>query len=39
MSFSDAIAFNERWQATSHEYVEPPTPLKDYLLWNWSFGV
>lgn len=39
MSFSDAIAFNERWQATSHEYVEPPTPLKDYLLKDWSWGL
>ncbi len=39
MSFDDAVAFNDRWRATSHEYVQPPTPLKDYLLKDWSWGL
>jgi hypothetical protein len=41
MSFADAIAFSEKWQRTTHEYVEPPTPLKNYLLKDesWSLEV
>ncbi|MGA2286182.1 MAG: DUF4012 domain-containing protein [Dehalococcoidia bacterium] len=38
MSFDDAVAFNDRWQAM-HEYVEPPAPLKEYLLKDWSWGL
>ena len=41
MSFADAIAFSEAWQARTHEYVEPPAALKNYLLkdWSWSLDV
>jgi hypothetical protein len=41
MSFADAIAFGEDWQNRTHEYVEPPAPLKNYLLkdWSWSLDV
>ena len=39
MSFADAIAFSESWQDATHEYVEPPTPLKNYLLKDWSWSL
>lgn len=38
MSFADAIEFSQAWQRQNPEYIEPPAPLKDYLLkdesWN-----
>ena len=39
MSFADAIAFSENWQNSTHEYVEPPTPLKNYLLKDFSWSL
>jgi hypothetical protein len=39
MSFADAIAFGERWQEETGEYVEPPAPLKHYLLKDWSWNL
>ena len=39
MSFADAIAFGENWQNATHEYVEPPAPLKNYLLKDWSWSL
>jgi hypothetical protein len=29
----------DRWQAATHEYVQPPAPLKNYLLKNLSWGL
>ncbi len=29
----------DRWQKATHEYVEPPAPLKNYLLKNLSWGL
>ena len=39
MSFEDAIAFGERWQERTGYYVEPPAPLRDYLLKDWSWNL
>jgi hypothetical protein len=39
MSFADAIAFSERWTEETHEYVEPPAPLKHYLLKDYSWSL
>jgi len=39
MSFEDAIAFGERWQERTSYYVEPPAPLKSYLLKDWSWNL
>jgi len=39
MFFEDAIAFGERWQKRTGQYVEPPAPLKDYLLKDWSWNL
>ena len=39
MSFADAIAFSENWENTTHEYVEPPVPLKNYLLKDFSWSL
>jgi hypothetical protein len=39
MSFADAIAFSENWENTTQEYVEPPAPLKNYLLKDWSWSL
>lgn len=41
MHFADAIAFGEEWQRQGLGYVEPPAPLKDYLLkdWSWNLGL
>jgi len=39
MSFADAIAFSENWENTTHEYVEPPAPLKHYLLKDYSWSL
>ena len=41
-SFGEAGELTARWQAQSGgEYVEPPIPLKRYLLrdWTWNFAV
>jgi cell division protein FtsB len=32
-------ALYNRWQAATHEYVNPPAPLKQYLLHNYSWGL
>lgn len=39
MTFADAIAFGERWQQETGEYVEPPAPLKQYLLKDYSWNL
>ena len=39
MFFEDAIAFGERWHSRTGRYVEPPTPLKDYLLKDWTWNL
>jgi hypothetical protein len=39
MFFEDAIRFGERWQERTGEYVEPPTPLANYLLKDWSWNL
>ena len=41
-SFSEVTDLIERWQVRSGgEHIEPPGPLKRYLLrdWTWNFGV
>ncbi len=32
-------ALYNRWQAATHEYVDPPAPLKQYLLHDYSWGL
>ncbi len=39
MAFADAIEFGERWRAQTQEYIEPPAPLKHYLLKEWSWNL
>ncbi|MGB6838386.1 MAG: DUF4012 domain-containing protein [Dehalococcoidia bacterium] len=41
MEFHDAIDFGQQWQARTSDYVEPPAPLKTYLLkyWSWNLSV
>lgn len=39
MSFADAIDFGEQWQERTGEYIEPPPPLKNYLLKDWSWNL
>ncbi len=39
MFFEDAIRFGERWQVRTGEYVEPPAPLANYLLKDWSWNL
>ncbi len=39
MEFHDAIDFGEEWQARTGDYVEPPGPLKTYLLKDWSWNL
>ena len=39
MEFHDAIDFGEQWQARTGDYVEPPGPLKAYLLKDWSWNL
>jgi hypothetical protein len=39
MFFEDAISFGERWQEGTGEYVEPPRPLANYLLKDWSWNL
>jgi hypothetical protein len=39
MSFADAIEFSEAWQKRAPEYVEPPAPLKYYLLKDGSWSL
>jgi hypothetical protein len=39
MFFEDAVAFGERWQERTGRYVEPPAPLRDYLLKDWSWNL
>jgi hypothetical protein len=38
MFFEDAIAFGDRWMKAGH-YVEPPGPLANYLLKDWSWNL
>jgi len=38
MFFEDAIAFGERWMKAGN-YVEPPGPLANYLLKDWSWNL
>jgi hypothetical protein len=39
MFFEDAVAFGERWQQQTGDYVEPPAPLKHFLLKDWSWNL
>ena len=39
MSFADAIEFSVAWQERAPEYVEPPEPLKYYLLKDSSWSL
>jgi predicted metal-dependent hydrolase len=39
MFFEDAIAFGERWQERTGHYIEPPAPLRSYLLKDWSWNL
>jgi hypothetical protein len=39
MHFEYFEALYERWQDKTHEYVEPPTPLKQYLKQGYSWGL
>ncbi len=39
MYFEDAIRFGERWRQRTGEYVEPPAPLANYLLKDWSWNL
>lgn len=38
MFFEDAIAFGDRWMKAGN-YVEPPGPLANYLLKDWSWNL
>ncbi len=38
MTFEDAVAFGDRWMEAGH-YVEPPGPLANYLLKDWSWNL
>ena len=38
-AFEDAIAFGERWLSRTGQYMEPPAPLKNYLLKGWSWNL
>ncbi|MPZ48146.1 MAG: DUF4012 domain-containing protein [Dehalococcoidia bacterium] len=29
----------DRWQSQTHEYIEPPAPLKNYLKYDYSWGL
>ncbi len=39
MQFQDAVQFGEDWMARTHQYVEPPAPLKQYLLKDTSWNL
>lgn len=39
MEFQDAVQFGEDWMARTHQYVEPPLPLKQYLLKDTSWNL
>lgn len=40
LTFHDVASLWSRWQASTHAYVEPPGPLRRYLLrdWSWNLG-
>ena len=41
LDFEDAVEFSRRWRLSSDIYVEPPAPLKQYLLkdFTWNLDV
>lgn len=39
MQFQDAVQFGEDWLARTGDYVEPPAPLKQYLLKDTSWNL
>ena len=39
MQFHDAVQYGEDWMARTGEYVEPPAPLKQYLLKDTSWNM
>jgi hypothetical protein len=39
MQFHDAVQFGEDWMARTGDYVEPPAPLKQYLLKDTSWNM
>ncbi|MCH7579579.1 MAG: DUF4012 domain-containing protein [Chloroflexi bacterium] len=41
LDFEDAVEFSRRWRLSSDTYVEPPAPLKQYLLkdFTWNLDV
>lgn len=39
MQFEDAVQFGEDWMERTHAYVEPPAPLKQYLLKDTSWNL
>lgn len=39
MQFQDAVQFGEDWMERTHAYVEPPAPLKQYLLKDTSWNL
>jgi hypothetical protein len=39
MQFHDAVQFGEDWMARTGDYVEPPAPLKQYLLKDTSWNL
>jgi len=39
MLFEDAVAFGERWLERTGSYVEPPAPLRHFLLKDWSWNL
>jgi hypothetical protein len=39
MVFEDAVAFGERWQERTGDYIEPPVPLRHFLLKDWSWNL
>lgn len=41
LDFEDAVEFSRRWRLSSGTYVEPPPPLKQYLLkdFTWNLDV
>lgn len=39
MQFQDAVQFGYDWMDRTHDYVEPPAPLKQYLLKDTSWNL
>jgi hypothetical protein len=39
MHFQDAVQFGQDWMERTHAYVEPPAPLKQYLLKDTSWNL